>query len=202
MSASCHFRRQSGLSLVEVVVTIVVLGIGLAGLLTLYNQLTRASVDPIVRKQALAIASSLLEEVELKAFTYCDPDDANVLTATSTAGCTSAAHVDGMGPDTTPPSVTAETRDAEPRFDHVNDYNGFAMGSGVAAPNHQIKTVSATVVPELADYSASVTVAATADLAPVGANDELKINVVVTHVPSGTTVRLQGYRLRYAPRTP
>lgn len=192
-------RRHTGFSLIEVVVTIVVLGIGLAGMMALYNQLTRASVDPMLRKQALAIASSLLEEVELKAFTYCDPDDANVLTATSTAGCTSGAHVDGMGPDTTPPSVTAETRYAEPRFDHVNDYNNFAMGSGTGNP---IKTVNDTAIPELADYSASVTVAATTDLAPVAATDELKITVVVTHVPSGTTVRLQGYRLRYAPRTP
>ena len=182
--------------------TIVVLGIGLAGLMVLYSQVTRASVDPMVRKQALAIASSLLEEVELKAFTYCDPDDANVLTATSTAGCTSGAHVDGMGPDTTPPSVTAETRYTEPRFDHVNDYNTFSMGSGTANPD--IKTVSGTVIPELADYSASVSVEATSpvDLAGVAPGDELKITVLVSHVPSGVTVRLQGYRLRYAPRTP
>ena len=78
------------MSLIEVVVFIVVLGIAFAGILALYNRLTSASVDPLVRKQALAIASSLLEEIELRAFTYCDPDDANVYTATGSpgGGCT------------------------------------------------------------------------------------------------------------------
>ena len=61
--------RQLGLSLVEVVVFIVVLGIGLAGMAVIYNQLTLASVDPVVRKQAVAIASSLMEEIQLRPFT-------------------------------------------------------------------------------------------------------------------------------------
>src|SRR5712671_3317025 len=84
MSNKC---RQTGMSLIEVVLFIVVLGIGFAGILVLYNQVSKASVDPIVRKQALAIASSLLEEIELRAFTYCDPDDPAVFTATSAADC-------------------------------------------------------------------------------------------------------------------
>ena len=187
-------RRQAGLSLIEVVVTIVVLGIGLAGIMALYSQLTRASVDPMVRKQALAIASSLLEEVELKPFTHCDPDDATVLTADPpTVPCVTA---EAMGPE------GGEGRYAEPRFDNVNDYNGFSMGSGVSPPNADIKTINGTAISALADYSASVTVASSTDLASVAAGAELKINVVVSHVPSGTTVRLQGYRLRYAPNTP
>src|SRR4051812_39097708 len=100
MSSSVRQRmRQAGLSLIEVVVFIVVLGIGFAAILTLYNSLTTASVDPMVRKQALAIASSLLEEIELRAFTYCDPDDANVYTATSSAGCTGVAYQENLGPD-------------------------------------------------------------------------------------------------------
>ena len=82
MSNSC----QRGLSLIETVVFIVVLGIGIAGLAVLYNQLTLASVDPLVRKQAVAIASSLMEEIQLRPFTYCDPDDPLVFTETSPLG--------------------------------------------------------------------------------------------------------------------
>src|SRR3970040_826346 len=79
--------RQRGLSLIETVIFIVVLGIGIAGMAILYNQLTLASVDPLVRKQAVAIANSLMEEIQLRPFTFCDPDDPVVFTAASPAGC-------------------------------------------------------------------------------------------------------------------
>ncbi len=103
-------RRSTGFSLIEVVVFIVVLGIAFVGMLVLYNRVTSASVDPMVRKQALAIASSLLEEIELRAHTFCDPDDPNVYTATSTAGCTI---IEAIGPE------AGETRYSVPRFDNV-----------------------------------------------------------------------------------
>src|SRR3954470_9892401 len=96
-------RSHAGMSLIEVVVFIVVLGIGIAGTLVLFNQVTRASVDPMIRKQALALASSMLEEVELKAFTYCDPDDATVYTAVNAAAC---ATQEVSGPNE--PSANAE----------------------------------------------------------------------------------------------
>ena len=81
--SSRRARCERGLSLIELVVFIVVLAIGVTGVAILFNQMTRSSVDPVVRKQALAIATSLMEEVELHAFTYCDPDDPAVTTATS-----------------------------------------------------------------------------------------------------------------------
>jgi MSHA pilin protein MshD len=193
MCASAR-ARQSGLSLIEVVVTIVVVGVGLAGLMALYNQVTRASVDPMIRKQALAIAASLLEEIQLKPFTYCDPDDANVFTATSSAGCTTAEAV-----GTEPPG--GEGRYAAPRFDNVSDYHNFSMGSGM--PDPDVKTVNGDIIAALAGYSASVTITeASADFAGVAANDALKIIVTVTHPASGVSIGLQGYRLRYAPNSP
>lgn len=191
-------RRQAGLSLIEVVIFIVVLGIGLAGMMVLYNQVTRGSVDPIVRKQALAIASSLLEEIELRAFTYCDPDDSAVYTATSTAGCTSAAYIEGIGADTLPASLI-ETRygGANPQFDNVNDYHGFNMAGA------NIKSVDGAVIGGLTGYAVDVViVAAGGDFpAAVPAADALKITVRVTG-PTGVSVALWGYRLRYAPNSP
>jgi MSHA pilin protein MshD len=193
-------RRQAGLSLIEVVIFIVVLGIGFAGMLILYNQMTRGSVDPLVRKQALAIASSLLEEIELRGFTYCDPDDANVYTATSIAGCTSAAYVETMGPDTLPASLV-ETRyggGANPQFDNVNDYDTFSMSGS------NIKSVDGTAISGLGGYAVVVAVApiASGELPDVATTqDALRITVTVTG-PTGANVSLQGYRLRYAPNSP
>jgi MSHA pilin protein MshD len=179
--------RSAGLSLIELVVFIVVLGIGFAGTLILYNQAVTGSVDPIVRKQVLAIATSLLEEIELRGFTYCDPDDANVYTATSTGGCATTAEI-AMGPE------AGETTRA--LFDNVNDYHGFQMLSG-------IQDIMGNTVPGLGAYSVTNVTVATAGgsfgLADV--NDALLITVTVTG-PAGISVSLQGYRFRYAPNSP
>jgi len=191
-------NRARGMSLIEVVIFIVVLGIGIAGTVALFNQLTRSSVDPMVRKQALAIASSLLEEIELKSFTYCDPDDPAVYTAASTAGC---ATVQGIVP------TAGETRySGTTRYDNVGDYGGFCMGPGApACTDVVIRTADGTNLAALANYRVAVTIAAISGGAELPAvadvNDALRITVTVTH-PTGVTVSLQGYRLRYAPNSP
>lgn len=179
--------RARGLSLIEVVVFIVVLSVGIAGIVMLYNQLTVASVDPLVRKQALAVAASVMEEIQLKGFTFCDPDDANVSTHPLPA-CTT---LEAMGPE------ALESRYAEPRFDNVNDYDTFAM-SGT-----NIRDATGTVIAELDSYSVNVAiVTAGADFPAVAdTTAALRITVAVTG-PAGVSVSLQGYRLRYAPNTP
>lgn len=183
--------RQRGVSLIELVVFIVVLGVGMAGMAALYSQLTRASVDPVVRKQVVAIAVSLMEEIELHPFTYCDPDDALVFTETSETGCTSAAMRESgtIGPE------AGETRYATPRFDNVSDYNGFSM-SGIV-------DINGIAVAGLAAYSASVTIVdAGAELPSAVPNTAaLRIQVTVSG-PAGVAVTLQGYRVRYAPNSP
>src|SRR4030067_718327 len=45
--------RQSGFSLVELVIAIVIVGIGLAALLVPIITATRSSADPLIRKQTL-----------------------------------------------------------------------------------------------------------------------------------------------------
>lgn len=197
----CNKRRQTGLSLIEVAVFIVVLGIGIAGLLVLYNQVTKASVDPMVRKQALALALSLLEEIELRAFTYCDPDDPNVYTASvaNAANCPVLLEAMGAEPGETRYSTIAP-------YDNVNDYNSLAAmaGSNPVDPN-SIRDIANNTIPGLTGYTVSVAVApiAAGDFGGTvtNTNDALGITVTVT-APPNITVSLQGYRLRYAPNSP
>ncbi|HOZ65208.1 MAG TPA: type II secretion system protein, partial [Burkholderiaceae bacterium] len=113
-------KTQRGFTLIELIMFIVVISGALAGVLTVFIQATRGSAEPQLRRQAMAIAESLLEEVQLMPFTYCDPDDVVAETAASAAGCTTA---EAMGPE------AGETRTASPQFDNVNDYNGYAMAS-------------------------------------------------------------------------
>jgi MSHA pilin protein MshD len=189
--------RQAGMSLIEVVVFIVVLGIAAAGMLVLYNQVTSASVDPIVRKQALAIASSLLEEIELRAFTYCDPDDPAVFAANSIADC-DPLKIETIGKETFNPPGTETRYSSTARFDNVNDYDGFQMLAG-------IQDITNVTIPGLGSYQVTnvrVTPISPGELPDVAdTTAALRITVTVTG-PANVSVSLQGYRLRYAPRSP
>ncbi|MFZ2652477.1 MAG: type II secretion system protein [Burkholderiaceae bacterium] len=175
--------RARGLSLIELVIFIVIVSAALAGVLNVFVAATLGSADPMLRRQALAIAESLLEEVQLMPFTFCDPDDANVETAAGSGACASAA--EGPGAE------AGENRFAPPQFDNVNDYHGYSMASIVDITN--------SAVAGLAGYSASVSVSSAA-LGSIAAasGDALRITVSVTG-PHGTSVSLDGYRTRHAP---
>ncbi|MGZ4956144.1 MAG: hypothetical protein ACXV8Q_13635, partial [Methylobacter sp.] len=72
--------RLAGFTLIELVIFIVVVSIGVVGILSVMNLNVRYSTDPMMRKQAAALADSILEEILLKE--YSDPDGgANVVEA-------------------------------------------------------------------------------------------------------------------------
>jgi MSHA pilin protein MshD len=64
----CINKSQHGISLIELILFIIIVSIALTSLLMVMNMNTQSSVDPLLRKQALAIAESVLEEVELQDF--------------------------------------------------------------------------------------------------------------------------------------
>ncbi|MDH3531987.1 MAG: prepilin-type N-terminal cleavage/methylation domain-containing protein [Gammaproteobacteria bacterium] len=64
--------KQRGVTLVELLVSIVIVSIAASGVLGLLAMTTAGSADPMIRHQAAAIAESYLEEVLLKPVD--DPD--------------------------------------------------------------------------------------------------------------------------------
>lgn len=183
-----HGRGARGVTLIELVIFIVLVGIAFAAFLSIYNALVVRSADPLLRKQALAIAESLLEEVQLMPFTFCDPNDANALTAASPAGCASMSE-DTIGPE------GGETRFGASPFDNVNDYHMTSATTGVS-------DIEGNAVGGLGSYVWQVQVFQEA-LGTISAasKDALRIRVTVNAPDGSTTVTLDGYRARYAPNT-
>ena len=196
---------QSGLTLVELVISIAVIGVGVAGILLTLNVTSRNSADPLLQKQALAIAEALLEEIELMPVTFCDPDDAQASTATGAvvgppgAGCTAAATVEALGPETI--GGVTENRfggaASNSQFDNVSDYHGY-NSAAEAPPGIKAITNGGAAVVGLGAYNASVAITPTT-LGVIAAADSLRIAVTVTG-PGNTVVNLEGFRTRYAPR--
>lgn len=137
-------HNQRGVSLVELIMFIVIVGVALAGILLVMNTTTKSSADPLIHKQALAIAESLLEEIESQYFS-------------NPPGGFSGAH----------------TQANRASFDDIMDYNGFATNgvypandpaSASAVPGLQNYNVSVAVTNPLAAAWGSMPAASAAQI--------------------------------------
>lgn len=219
MAPSNNFRpgrvgaaQARGMTLIELLVFIVVVSVGLLGILSVINYVTRSNTDPLVQKQCLAIAEALLEEVEMQPFTYCDPADSQAATATSATieltGCKST--VQGLGP------AKGEQRGSSTNpFNNVPDYataNGgvytlaspipdlTGTGASPAGYSATIQLISEALGPAGAQITSAAPASATdAPATDASAMNVLRIRVTVTN--GAASVTLEGYRARYAPTT-
>lgn len=165
---SSLLTRQRGASLIELIMFIVIVSAALAGILLVMNATTKGSADPLMRKQAIAAAYSLLEEVELQDFS-------------AASGVASAGQ------------VTQANRASA--YHIVNEYNTFATsgifsvadaasGSAVLANyNASVAVAPAALASVPAAYS-------------IAAGSAVQINVTVT-APNGDAVTATGYRTAY-----
>ncbi|WP_313285186.1 prepilin-type N-terminal cleavage/methylation domain-containing protein [Stutzerimonas kunmingensis] len=85
------------MTLVELVITIVIIGIAAAALYSAMAAITGRSADPMLRQQSLAIAEAYLEEIELQAFApqanaACSPARACFNDVRDYAGLSEAPH--------------------------------------------------------------------------------------------------------------
>ena len=187
----CTRHKQRGISLIELIMFIVIVSVALAGILLVLNVTTKSSADPLIHKQSLAIAESLLEEVELMPFTWCDPNDVNAASAVSAASCSAGMDQNKGGAALTTHTPASETRySTSDPFDNVADYGGFSMAAGL------IMDITNTNI-GLAGYKADIAVARNG-LTGLPADAALLITVTVTGT-DGVPVVLEGIRTRYSP---
>lgn len=171
-----YAKTQRGATLVELVVSIVVIAIGLVGVLTVMDRVTRSSGDPMVDQQAIAVAEAYLEEILLKAY--------------DEAGATGNAE-GAPGPDAGETDRTL--------FNDVNDYHNLA-NNGCVTTTAACPTLGSCAcdqngnpISSLRGYSVTVQIDTAATLNGVPA---ARVQVGVT-APSGVSVALGGYRTNY-----
>lgn len=189
-------RWRAGLSLIELLVFIVLVSVGVLAVLQVFSLTVKNSPDPQLRKQALALAEGLLEEVQLAHFTWCDPlldaqaDDP--VARPSPAACST---VENVGP---------ESADHARPFDNINDYVN-QLGVDTAAFNRggQLQDAAGEEI-KLPGYSASLRISAEnlqgiTSSASAAGMEVLRISVTVFYNERRESVTLDTWRTRYAP---
>lgn len=182
-------RRQRGLTMIELVLFIVIVSVGVAGILGAMSVATTKGSDPVRRKQAIMIAEQLMEEVQGAAYTLCAPSSTGLDTATVDA----ANVITGCG-------VTENFGQEDPitrPYDNVNDY---VTGAGAAVRGFDSGgvLVNAAGKPLTAGYTVTVREVQESFGNPAVPNfGAIKITITVSYDQESFV--LDGYRTRYAP---
>ena len=185
-----------GFSLLELIVAIVVIGIGIAGFAQLINTATINSIDPQLRQQANAIARSYLEEISLKSF--CDPDfdpDADPTTGCS-ADCTVSACSTGSPNACGGPNEAAGGEGTNRAiFDDICDYTNL--------PDTLVRDQDGNPITELNNYRVTVTAFDNTGSSLNGLSSDtsgrfVRFDVNVTHTAnSNIDVTMSTYRVNF-----
>lgn len=153
-------RPQGGLSLIELIIFMIIVGVATVPVLRVLGVGDSNSADPVRRKQALLIAEGYMEEVQLARFTFCEPSDGNVLTAFGAIVDSSAYIGAGAANVTNPTQGCATTVEdvghgaGESRpYDNINDY--------VTAYGQAQRSFAATIGGKLVDTDAAGSALAT-----------------------------------------
>lgn len=167
-------KPTKGFTLIEMLIAIVIIGIGLAGVLMAINGTVRPSTDPLVRKQMLAIAEEMIEEVLLKPFSVSGSAPVNKATACGT---------------TSPPSRTD--------FDDISDYNNYQTtgicdveGSAITGLESYDVAVAVATADEKNNLGTTTSVGA------IEYSDSKQITVTVTR--GNNRLVLSSWRTNYA----
>ncbi len=141
---------QRGMTLIELIMFILIVSVGVAGILLVMNVTVKSSADPMVRKQAMAMAEAVLDEVLSKDF--------------------------ASGPYAEAAPATCANRTL---YDDVDDYSCFD-GSTDSKMIHGDSTLGSTSLPALAAYRATVAVDAAVVLGAIPVGQIKKVTVSVT----------------------
>lgn len=81
-SAQPVCRKVTGFTLIEVLITIVVIGIAATAIMSVFIGTVKTSVDPIIQQQAISISAAYMEEIQAQSFADPTGVDAGEVRAT------------------------------------------------------------------------------------------------------------------------
>lgn len=169
---------QAGFTLVETVIVIVLVGVMMAGMTSLFMNNVSNSHRPYLRQKALAVTNAFMDEILRKQWNEATPLG---------GGCVNTA----SGSCVTGPAVIAIGTDGESRatYDDIDDYHGLSQSppqdsSGTDMPGYAGYTVNVSVVQPGANWNAVPTA------------DVRLITVSVTS-SSNETLSVSAYRVNF-----
>lgn len=182
--------KQRGVTLVELVITIVVASIIVVTLLVLTSQSTARSVDPMIQQQAGGIAQAYLEEIMQKGF--CDPDfDADANPATP-LDCPAQCAASVCQPGGCRHSGSGQEGSRE-LYDDICDYHGLSNSGAV----DQTGTPVAGLNQYLIEVEVEDGAGATLNGLSASAGKAARVDITVSHPSMADDVRLSGFRTNY-----
>ncbi|TNC82389.1 MAG: MSHA biogenesis protein MshD [Oleiphilus sp.] len=165
-------RHQRGVTLVELIISIVIIAIAMTAVLNAFSLSVSKSADPLWRNKSLKLAQLYLDEILAKNYDHATP-------------------LGGTPPVSSPAcgSLGSETGETRATYNDVDDYNGISDNPPVSL----IGALDATYAP----YTVAVTV--TCDGSRVGAsgNNHAKKIMVTISPPAQAPVVFSAYKGNY-----
>ncbi len=163
-------RFSYGVTLIELVISMVIISISILGVTSLFLGTTTTSADPMIRAQALAIAQSYMDEIMMQPYV---PE----VNTSATGSCS-----DGDAPE----------KSNRAKYNDISDYSGLNDVGAHDQQGCQIDSLEAYTVD--VQINTCPNAACTASL---NSNGMKKIQVTVSHAALNVGIPLITYRANY-----
>jgi MSHA pilin protein MshD len=156
------FKRVSGFSLMEMVLTIAIISVSLVVLITAFGGLAKRTADPVLQAKAAFLGQAYMDEIITKRFDEQSPIG-------GTPACDASSCSATLGPDALPSGATESRTDYDDVDDYTGlietpslnalgaarpEYDGFQIavqvryaGGDFGRPSHTLKRIEVTVTP-------------------------------------------------------
>ena len=173
-----HVDKPNGFTLIELIITIVVISIALAAMLGVFSSSMSRSADPMWRNKSIKLAQLYLDEVLSKKY-----DENTPVGGVPAAGGAGAPALTACG------SLGSEAGEVRATYDDVDDYDGLADSPPVA--------INGALDSSYGNYSVSIVVVCDGTAASVNGNQHAKKVKITVTPPAQDAMDFYAYKGNY-----